>query len=188
MGPNVGLADLKFRFVRHTGAIRPEIMNWPVEVVDNDGVPSILGADLLKHLDATSQYSEGGDACSWVNDSGERVVIPMHCTAPEISGEFSMTIADGMLLQPSGEIGEKAVAYAYVDIAAENVRCNQQFYCTPDIVTVEVGNTITGNDAHERQPTTCMRNSMIAPTLKLVAGQHRVIVRQQLVVVVWSRT
>ena len=87
-----------------------------------------------------------------------------------------MTIADGMPLQPPKEIGNKAVAYAYVDIAAENVRCNQQFYCTPDIVTVEVGNTITGNDAHDLQPTTCMRNRMITPTLKLVAGQHRVIV------------
>ena len=67
----------------------------------------------------------------------------MHCTAPEISGEFSLTVAEVALLQPSGERGDKAVTYAYVDIAPENVRCNQQFYCTPDIVTVEVGNSIT---------------------------------------------
>lgn len=53
MGPNVGLAYLKFRFVGHTGEIRPEIMDWPVEVVDNDDVPNILGVDLLKHLGAT---------------------------------------------------------------------------------------------------------------------------------------
>ena len=64
MGPNVGLADLKFRFASHIGAIRPEIMNWHVEVVDNDGVPSILGVDLLKHLGATLQYSDAGGACS----------------------------------------------------------------------------------------------------------------------------
>ena len=97
-------------------------------------MPSILGVDLLKHLGATLQYSDAGDACTWINDSGERVVIPMHCTAAEISGEFSLTVAEGTLLQPSGEVGDKAVTYAYVDIAPENVRCNQQFYCTPDIV------------------------------------------------------
>ena len=171
MGPNVGLADLKFRFVG-----RPEVMDWPVEIVDNDGVPSILGVDLLKHLGATLQYSDAGDACSWINDSGERVVIPMHCTAPEISGEFSLTVAEGTLLQPSGEAGDKAVTYAYVDIAPENVRCNQQFYCTPDIVTVEVGNSITGKDSHDLQPTICMRNSILTPTLKLINGKHRVMV------------
>ena len=59
MGPNIGLADLKFRFVG-----RPEVMEWPVEIVDTDGVPSILGVDLLKHLGATLQYSDAGDACS----------------------------------------------------------------------------------------------------------------------------
>jgi len=51
MGPNVGLADLKFRFIGLTGEVRPDIMDWPVEIVDNDGVPSILGVDLLKHLE-----------------------------------------------------------------------------------------------------------------------------------------
>ena len=45
VGPNVGLADLKFGFVG-----RPEVTDWPVEIVDNDGVPSILGVDLLKYL------------------------------------------------------------------------------------------------------------------------------------------
>ena len=53
MGPNVGLADLKFRFVG-----RSEITDWPVEIEDNDGVPSILGVDLLKHLGATLERDE----------------------------------------------------------------------------------------------------------------------------------
>ena len=97
MGPNVGLSDLKFRFVG-----RSKVTDWPVEILDNDGVPSILGVDLLKHLGATLQYSDANDACSWVNNSGERVVISMHCTAPEISGEFSLTVAEGTLSQPSG--------------------------------------------------------------------------------------
>ena len=171
MGPNVGLADLKFRFVG-----RSEVMDWPVEIVDNDIVPSILGVDLLKHLGATLQHSDVVDACAWINDSSERVVIPMHCKAPEITGEFSLTVAKGTRLQSSGEIGDKAVTYAYVDIAPENARCNQQFYCTPDIVTVEVGNSITGKDSHDLQSTTCRRNSILTPTLKLVNGKHRVMV------------
>ena len=72
-------------------------------------VSGILGVDLLKHLGATLLNNEAGDACSWINDSGERVVIPIHCTAPKISCEFSLTVAEGTLLQPSGEIGDKAV-------------------------------------------------------------------------------
>lgn len=87
-----------------------------------------------------------------------------------------MTVADSVLLQPSGEADDKSVAYVYVDIAVENVRCNQQFYCTPDIVTVDVGNTITGKDSHDLHPVTRMRNCTITPTLKLVDGKHRMIV------------
>ena len=73
----------------------------------------------------------------------------MHCTAPDVPDAFSLTVAQGTLLQPPSEICDKALTYAYVDIAPENVRCNQQFYCTPAIVTVEVGNSITGEDSHD---------------------------------------
>ena len=104
------------------------------------------------------------------------MVIPVHCKTPEISGEFSLTVTEGTLLQPSGEVGDKAVTYAYVDIAPENVRCNQQFYCTPGIITVEVGNSIIGKDSRDLQPTACMRNSILTPILKLVDGKHRVMV------------
>ena len=52
-------------------------------------MPSILGVDLPKHLGATLQYSDAGDAYSWINASSEGVVIPMHSTAPETSGELS---------------------------------------------------------------------------------------------------
>ena len=57
-------------------------MEWPVEVVDNDGVPSILGVDLLKHLGATLQYSGAGDAGSWIND----LWVPGHRQKPVPSG------------------------------------------------------------------------------------------------------
>ena len=48
-----------------------EIHGWPVEVVDNGGVPSILGVDFLKHLNATLACSNAGDACSWINTGGK---------------------------------------------------------------------------------------------------------------------
>ena len=47
-----------------------KFMIGQLKSLDNDGVPSILGVDFLKHLNATLTYSNAGDACSWVNTEG----------------------------------------------------------------------------------------------------------------------
>ena len=80
MGPSVGLPDLIFTFVH-----RLDIMELHVQVSGNNGVPGILGVDLLKRSGATLQYSGTGNAHTWFDDSGEKIVIPMHCAAPEVS-------------------------------------------------------------------------------------------------------
>ena len=56
-GTNLGITNVKFKFPGLS-----ELHDWPVEVVDNGGVPSILGVDFLKHLNATLTYSNAGHA------------------------------------------------------------------------------------------------------------------------------
>jgi hypothetical protein len=144
--------------------------------VDNDGVPSILGVDFLKHLGATLTYSNAGDACSWIDSKGKQRVIPMHCTSPEIKGTFSLNMAQGVLLQPYGERNAEGIAMAYVDIDPENVRFNQNLYCSPTTVTVETNNSERGEDHMDLQPTTGFRNCILTPQLKLVDGKLKVVV------------
>ena len=171
LGTNLGITNVKFKFPGLN-----EIHDWPVEVIDNDGVPSILGVDFLKHLNATLTYSNAGDACSWVNTEGKRVTIPMHCTAPEIAGEFSLTMAGGAQLQPYGERGAVRLAMAYVDVPTEQVRFNQTFWCSPEIVTVESNNSMSGEDDRDLMPTTCISTASLTPQLKMIDGKLRVVV------------
>ena len=63
LGVGLGTTDLKFKFPGYD-----TVYTQTVGIIDNDGVPSILGVDFLK---ANMQYSDAYDTATWTTESGE---------------------------------------------------------------------------------------------------------------------
>ena len=73
LGVGLGTTDLRFKFPGYD-----TVYEQTVEIIDNDGVPSILGVDFLKSVSANMQYSQACDTATWTTETGETVVVPMH--------------------------------------------------------------------------------------------------------------
>ena len=84
-----------------------------IEIIDNDGVPSILGVDFLKSVGATLVFTKHCDTATWSTPGHETVAIPLHCTAPDSKGSYAVTSADGFVLEPGKGIVR---CVAHVDI------------------------------------------------------------------------
>jgi hypothetical protein len=142
LGLALGIVNLKFRFVGHD-----RVFNHNVEVIDNDGVPCILGVDWWKTIGAEIKLSndDRGDSVSWLCD-GERYTLPVYCNAGDRDLQVSAHVAEGLVLQPAGCRGDRAVVKAYLDCAATDVRQNQKLMWSPSLVSVENNNSIYGTD------------------------------------------
>ena len=77
LGTNLGSTELRFRIPG-----QKRIYEHRIEIIDNDGVPSILGVDFLKTVGATLKFTERSDTATWPTPRHETVTIPLHCTAP----------------------------------------------------------------------------------------------------------
>ena len=78
LGQNLGSTELKFRIPG-----QERVYCHRIEIIDNDGVPSILGVDFLKSVGATLQFTDHCDTATWTTPGHDPVTIPLHCTAPE---------------------------------------------------------------------------------------------------------
>ena len=77
LGVGLGTTDLRSKFPGYD-----TVYEQAVEIIDDDGVPSILGVDFLKSVLADMQYSQACDTATWTTETGEALVVPMHCSAP----------------------------------------------------------------------------------------------------------
>ena len=73
--------------------MQERVYNRRIEIIDNGGVPSILGVDFLKSVGATLQFIEHCDAATWSTPGHHTVTIPLHCTTPEVTGSYAVTTA-----------------------------------------------------------------------------------------------
>ena len=173
LGVGLGTTDLRFKFPGYD-----TVYTQTVEIIDNDGVPSILGVDFLKAVSANMQYSDAYDTATWTTESGEKVVVPMHCSAPLLTDSCDLTIAQGVVIPQAGhslDLDRKGVV-AYVDVDPSQVRFNQIADVQPTIVTVESNNSITGDDKFDLQPTHALRPCFLTPKLSVVDGKLKVVV------------
>jgi len=173
LGVGLGTTDLRFKFPGYD-----TVYTQTVEIIDNDGVPSILGVDFLKAVSANMQYSNACDTATWTTESGETVVVPMHCSAPILTDTCDLTIAHGTVIPQSGhslDLDRKGVV-AYVDVDPSQVRFNQIADVQPTIVTVEANNSITGDDSYDLQPTHAVRPCLLTPRLSVIDGKLKVVV------------
>ena len=83
------------------------------------------------------------------------MTIPLHCTAPEITGSYAVAAAEGFILRPGQEVKRSV---AHIDIAPDRLRFNQSLWVTPTIVTVESNNSEADDDSLDLIPTTCVRH------------------------------
>ena len=139
-----------------------------IEIIDNDGVPSILGVDFLKSVGATLQFTDHCDTATWTTPGHDPVTIPLHCTAPEITGSYAVTAAEGFILRPGQEVKR---CVAHIDIAPDRLRFNQSLWVTPTIVTVESNNSEADDDSLDLIPTTCVRHCVVSPELRQHDGK-----------------
>ena len=158
LGTNLGSTELRFRIPG-----QKRIYEHRIEIIDNDGVPSILGVDFLKSVGATLQFTEHSDTATWSTPGHETVTIPLHCTAPESKGTYAVTSAEGFVLEP-GKGSDRCIAH--IDIQPDKLRFNQSLYITPTIVTVESNNSEADDDSLDLVPTTCVRHCMVSPQLR----------------------
>ena len=142
LGLALGIVNLKFRFVGHD-----RIFNHNVEVIDNDGVPCILGVDWWKTIGAEIKLSndDRGDSVSWLCGD-ERFTLPVYCNAADRNLQVSAHVAEGVVLMPKGCRGDRAVVKTYLDCSATDVRQNQKLCWSPSLVSVENNNSIYGTD------------------------------------------
>ena len=165
LGLALGIVRLKFKFKGHD-----QVFEHNVEVIDNDGVPCILGVDWWKSIGAQISLNPDnrGDTVTWTTKSGERVELPVHCTEPNSDLCTTSHVAEGLVLQPSGCLGDSAVVKAYLDCNVDDVRQNQKLLWSPSLVTCENNNSIYGDDARDVVPApTSHTNYMVNPQLEI---------------------
>ena len=90
------------------------------------------------------------------------MTIPLHYTAPEVTGPYAVTAAEGFILRP-GQGVKRCVAH--IDIEPDKLRFNQSLWITPTVVTVESNNSETDDDSLDLIPTTCVRHCVVSPEL-----------------------
>ena len=173
LGVNLGMTNLRFKIPGYE-----HIYEQSIEVIDNDGVPSIFGVDFLKAVSADMRYSKAGDMASWETPEGETITVPMHCTAPEVTGTYAVTAAEGCVLEVAGDSlkNDRRVIIAHVDIEPSQIRHTHSLYAAPTTVTVECNNSIADDDTLDTKPTTCVRNCYLSPQLKMHEGKLSVVV------------
>ena len=154
---NLGNTELRFRIPG-----QERIYCHKIEIIENDGVPSILGVDFLKSVGATPQFTEHCDTATWSTPGHDTVTIPLHCTAPEVTGSYAVTAAEGFILRPGQEVKR---CVTHIDIAPERLRFNQSPWITPTVVTVESNNSEADDDSLDLIPTTCVRHCVVSPAL-----------------------
>ena len=122
LGVGLGTTDLRFKFPGYD-----TVYEQTVEIIDNDGVPSILGVDFLKSVSANMQYSQACDTATWTTETGETIVVPMHCSAPQLTTSCDLTIAHGAAIPQAGHSLDldKKGPIAYIDVDPTQVRFNQ---------------------------------------------------------------
>ena len=86
----LGTTDRRFKFPGYD-----TVYEQTVEIIDNDGVPSILGVAFLKSVSVNIQYSQACDTATWTTETGETGVVPMHCSAPRLTASCDLAIAHG---------------------------------------------------------------------------------------------
>ena len=96
------------------------------------------------------------------------MTIPLHCTAPEVTGSYAVTAAEGFILRPGQEVKR---CVAHIDIAPDRLRFNQSLWVTPTIVTVESNNSEADDDSLDLIPTTCVRHCVVSPELRQHDGK-----------------
>jgi hypothetical protein len=119
LGVGLGTTNLRFKFPGYD-----TVYEQTVEIIDNDGVPSILGVDFLKSVSANMQYSQACDTATWTTETG---VVPMHCSAPQLTASCDLTIAHGAVIPQAGhslDLDRKGLV-AYIDVDPTQVRFNQ---------------------------------------------------------------
>ena len=163
LGQNLGSTELKFRIPG-----QERVYCHRIEIIDNDGVPSILGVDFLKSVGATLQFTDHCDTATWTTPGHDPVTIPLHCTAPEVTGSYAVTAAEGFILRPGQEVKR---CVAHIDIAPDRLRFNQSLWVTPTIVTVESNNSEADDDSLDLIPTTCVRHCVVSPELRQHDGK-----------------
>ena len=131
-------------------------------------MPSILGVDFLKSVGATLQFTDHCDTATWTTPGHDPVTIPLHCTAPEITGSYAVTAAEGFILRPGQEVKR---CVAHINIAPDRLRFNQSLWVTPTIVTVESNNSEADDDSLDLIPTTCVRHCVVSPELRQHGGK-----------------
>ena len=164
LGLALGIARLRFRFKGHD-----KVYEHNVEVVDNDGVPCILGVDWWKSIGAQISLNPDnrGDTVSWTTSTGELITLPIHCTAPCKDLQSMSYIADGLVLNPSGSTGDSAVVKAYLDCSMDEIRQNQKLMWSPSLVTCEANNSIYGTDDRDLAPAPTSHTSyMVNPQIE----------------------
>ena len=163
LGQNLGSTELKFRIPG-----QERVYCHRIEIIDNDGVPSILGVDFLKSVGATLQFTDYCDTAIWTTPGHDPVTVPLHCTAPEVTGSYAVTAAEGFILRPGQEVKR---CVAHIDIAPDRLRFNQSLWVTPTIVTVESNNSEADDDSFDLIPTTCVRHCVVSPELRQHGGK-----------------
>ena len=99
LGQNLGSTELRFGIPG-----QERVYSHKIGIIDNDGVPSIIGDDFLKSVGATLQFTEHFDTATWSTPGHGPVTIPLHCTAPEVTGSYAVTAAEGFILRLGQEV------------------------------------------------------------------------------------
>ena len=156
LGMAEGIARLLFRFPGYD-----QIFEHNVEIVDNDGVPSIFGIDFWKTIGANVSLSDTdrGDTVSWTTNDGTKVTLPVHCSAPNKDLKTATRLTAAVCIQPEGHKGDSTIVKAYLDCDPAEVRQNQKLLWTPSLVMCENNNSIYDDDSLDLKPTRTSRTS-----------------------------
>ena len=108
------------------------------------------------------------DTATWSTPGHDPVTIPLHCTAPEVTGSYAVTAAEGFILRPGQEVKR---CVTHIDIAPDKLRFNQSLWVTPTVITVESNNSEADDDSLDLIPTTCVRHCVVSPELRQHDGK-----------------
>ena len=133
-----------------------------VEIMDNDGVPSIFGIDFWKTIGADVSLSnqDRGDTVSFMSN-GSKVTLPVYCSAPNSQLQVDTHLTSSIDMQPEGHRGDKLTVKTYLDCDPSEVQQNQKLLWTPSIVMCENSNLIYDDDALDLKPTRTSHTSYV---------------------------
>ena len=106
LGMAEGISRLRFRFPGYS-----QIFEHNVEIVDNDGVPSIFGNDFWKTIGANVSLSDSdrGDTVSWITGDGTKVTLKVHCSSRDNDLTSATRLTVAVCMQPEGHKGESTI-------------------------------------------------------------------------------